>query len=71
MKHKNGIMRKIHLWSNISEKLHFPISQFPARAPFVAQDFLDCPNQPTKTLKSQILDLKILPPNFETFKRES
>ena len=32
------------LSENISEKLHFPISQFPASAPFAARDFLDCPN---------------------------
>ena len=60
------------LSENISEKLHFPISQFPASAPFAARDFLDCPNHLPKVGKvkvsdfSAVLDLKILQPNFKT-----
>ena len=42
------------LSENISEKLHFPISQFPASAPFAARDFLIVPITSGNLEKSQI-----------------
>ena len=63
------------LSENISEKLHFPISQFPASAPFAARDFLDCPNHLGKLGKvsdfSAFLDLMTLPPKFKTCLNQS
>ena len=63
------------LSENISEKLHFPISQFPASAPFAARDFLIVPITSGNLEKSQIfsafLDLKTLPPKFKTCLNQS